>query len=61
MVVLGIKDILFKEYGNTTKVNASDFAYRLEGDHDVDKVDAFWDTPPNTLKNGLIYQVKLIE
>ena len=45
MVILGVKDILPYKYGNTTRVNAGDFAFRLEGDHDIDKVDVFWDTP----------------
>ena len=50
MVIAGLKDFLAPGYGNQTKLNASDFTFRLEGDYDVDKTDFFWDTPTSVLK-----------
>ena len=47
--IVGVRDILSSDYGNTVKLNAYDFAMRHEGDHDIDKIDVWWDTPNQIL------------
>jgi len=47
---IGIKNILAENYGNQVKLNAYDFAMRHEGDFDVDKLDFWWNTPKEVVK-----------
>ena len=49
IAIVGIRNILGNEYGNQVRLNALDFALRLEGDFDIDKTDFWWDTPTNIL------------
>ena len=48
--IVGLKEILEFDYGNTVKLNAYDTAMRIEGDYDVDKLDFWWDTPREVIK-----------
>jgi len=47
---IAIKGILSEDYGNQVKLNAYDFAMRHEGDHDVDKLNFWWNTPTEIVK-----------
>ena len=47
-VIVGIKD--FKNYGNGVKLNSYDAVARLEADYDVDKLNYWWDTPPELVE-----------
>ena len=46
-VIVGLKG--FVEEGNLARLNTVDFWTRLEGDHDWDKVNYWWDTPNSVL------------
>jgi len=47
-VIVGIKG--FNQDGNLARLNTVDFWTRLEGDHDFDKLNYWWDTPTKLLK-----------
>ena len=46
-VIVGLKG--YVEEGNLARLNTVDFWTRLEGDHDFDKVNYWWDTPTSVL------------
>jgi len=46
-VIVGLKG--FVQDGNLARLNTVDFWTRLEGDHDFDKVNYWWDTPTSIL------------
>ena len=46
-VIVGLKG--FVSEGNLARLNTVDFWTRLEGDHDFDKVNYWWDTPTSIL------------
>ena len=48
--IVGLKEILPEGFGNTVKLNAYDTAMRVEGDYDVDKLDFWWDTPKEVMR-----------